>query len=135
MKLKTIFWITAILTLLQVAPLFGALFSEGIKEALIQDAFGVKTLSPDGMLMFETFALVLGCVVLGVFFLIIGATSIKDLHALRRISFLLFVVMGFLALPDLINAINGDPTAPLPVIMLNMIALILLLYGSKRGNV
>ncbi|MFL2628658.1 MAG: hypothetical protein ACJ0OQ_02730, partial [Candidatus Marisimplicoccus sp.] len=120
MKLKTIFWITAILTLLQVVPLFGALFSEGIKEALIQDAFGVSTLSPDGMLMFETFALVLGCVIVGVFFLIIGATSIKDLHALRRISFLLFVVMGFLALPDLINAINGDPTAPLAVIMLNM---------------
>ena len=135
MKLKTIFWITAILTLLQVVPLFGALFSEGIKEALIQDAFGVSTLSPDGMLMFETFALVLGCIIIGVFFLIIGATSIKDLHALRRISFLLFVVMGFLALPDLINAINGDPTAPLAVIMLNMIALILLLYGSKRGNV
>jgi hypothetical protein len=42
--------------------------------------------------------------------------------------------MGFFALPDLINAFAGKPTAPLPVILLNLAALGLLLYGSKKGT-
>ena len=106
-----------------------------VKAALILDAFGVETLSPDGDLMFDTFALVLGCVAMGIFFMMVGITSIEDLAALKRLSFLLFVVMGFFALPDLINAFAGKPTAPLPVILLNLAALGLLLYGSKKGTV
>ena len=135
MKLKTIFWIAAVLTALQMLPLIGAMISPDIKAALVLDAFGVETLSPDGNLLFDTFVLVVGCIVTGIFFMIIGMTSIKDLAALKRLSFLLFVVMGFLALPDLINAFAGKPTAPLPVILLNLAALGLLLYGSKKGTV
>ena len=134
MKLKTIFWIAAVLMLLQVLPLLGAMISPDVKAALILDAFGVETLSTDGDLMFDTFALVLGCVALGIFFMMVGITSIEDLAALKRLSFLLFVVMGFFALPDLINAFAGKPTAPLPVILLNLAALGLLLYGSKKGT-
>ncbi len=134
MKLKTIFWIAAVLMLLQLLPLLGAMISPDVKAALILDAFGVETLSPDGELMFDTFALVLGCVALGIFFMMVGITSIEDLAALKRLSFLLFVVMGFFALPDLINAFAGKPTAPLPVILLNLAALGLLLYGSKKGT-
>ena len=135
MKLKTIFWIAAVLMLLQLLPLLGAMISPDVKATLILDAFGVETLSTDGDLMFDTFALVLGCVALGIFFLMVGITSIEDLAALKRLSFLLFVVMGFFALPDLINAFAGKPTAPLPVILLNLAALGLLLYGSKKGTV
>jgi hypothetical protein len=40
--------------------------------------------------------------------------------------------MGFFALPDLVNAFSGKPTAPLPVIVLNLVALALLYYGSKK---
>ena len=134
MKLKTIFWIAAVLMLLQLLPLLGAMISPDVKAALILDAFGVDTLSTDGDLMFDTFALVLGCVALGIFFMMVGITSIEDLAALKRLSFLLFVVMGFFALPDLINAFAGKPTAPLPVILLNLAALGLLLYGSKKGT-
>ena len=134
MKLKTIFWIAAVLMLLQLLPLLGAMISPDVKATLILDAFGVETLSTDGDLMFDTFALVLGCVALGIFFLMVGITSIEDLAALKRLSFLLFVVMGFFALPDLINAFAGKPTAPLPVILLNLAALGLLLYGSKKGT-
>ena len=134
MKLKTIFWIAAVLMLLQLLPLLGAMISPDVKAALILDAFGVETLSSDGDLMFDTFALVLGCVALGIFFMMVGITSIEDLAALKRLSFLLFVVMGFFALPDLINAFAGKPTAPLPVILLNLAALGLLLYGSKKGT-
>tara|TARA_Y100000385_G_C12959247_1_gene579010 strand:+ start:469 stop:876 length:408 start_codon:yes stop_codon:yes gene_type:complete len=135
MKLKTIFWIAAVLTALQMLPLIGAMFSPDIKAALVLDAFGVESLSPDASLLFDTFILVVGCIVMGIFFMIIGITSIEDLAALKRLSFLLFVVMGFFALPDLINAFAGKPTAPLPVIILNMAALGLLLYGSKKGTV
>ncbi len=120
--------------LLQLLPLFGAMISADFKTALILDAFGIETLSSDGDLMFDTFALVLGCVGLGIFFMIVGVTSIEDLAALKRLSLLLFVVMGFFALPDLINAFVGKPTAPLPVILLNLAALGLLLYGSKKGT-
>jgi len=135
MKLKTIFWIAAALTALQMLPLIGAMFSPDIKAALVLDAFGVESLSPDASLLFDTFILVVGCIVMGIFFMIIGITSIEDLAALKRLSFLLFVVMGFFALPDLINAFAGKPTAPLPVIILNMAALGLLYYGSKKGTV
>lgn len=135
MKLKTIFWIAAVLTALQMLPLIGAMFSPDIKAALVLDAFGVESLSPDASLLFDTFILVVGCIVMGIFFMIIGITSIEDLAALKRLSFLLFVVMGFFALPDLINAFAGKPTAPLPVIILNMAALGLLLYGSKKGTI
>ena len=134
MKLKTIFWLAAVLMLLQLLPLFGAMISEDVKTMLIVDAFGYETLSEDAMTIFDTFALVLGCVGLGFFFLLVGATSILDLEALKRLSFLFFVVMGFFALPDLVNAFSGKPTAPLPVIVLNLVALGLLYYGSKKGT-
>ena len=71
MKLKTIFWIAAVLMLLQLLPLLGAMISPDVKAALILDAFGVETLSPDGDLMFDTFALVLGCVAMGIFFMMV----------------------------------------------------------------
>ena len=134
MKLKTIFWLSAVLMLLQLLPLFGAMISEDVKTMLIVDAFGYETLSEDAMTIFDTFALVLGCVGLGFFFLMVGATSILDLDALKRLSFLFFVVMGFFALPDLVNAFSGKPTAPLPVIILNLVALGLLYSGSKKGT-
>ena len=135
MKLKTIFWLSAVLMLLQLLPLFGAMISEDVKTMLIVDAFGYETLPDDAMTIFDTFALVLGCVGLGFFFLMVVATSILDLDALKRLSFLFFVVMGFFALPDLVNAFSGKPTAPLPVIILNLVALGLLYYGSKKGTV
>lgn len=134
MKLKTIFWLSAVLMLLQLLPLFGAMISEDVKTMLIVDAFGYETLSEDAMTIFDTFALVLGCVGLGFFFLMVGATSILDLDALKRLSFLFFVVMGFFALPDLVNVFSGKLTAPLPVIILNLVALGLLYYGSKKGT-
>ena len=134
MKLKTIFWLSAVLMLLQLLPLFGAMISEDVKTMLIVDAFGYETLSEDAITIFDTFASVLGCVGLGFFFLMVGATSILDLEALKRLSFLFFVVMGFFALPDLVNAFSGKPTAPLLVIILNLVALGLLYYGSKKGT-
>lgn len=134
MKIKTIFWLCASLILIQGTPLFLSLFSAEFKMMLIADAFGANP-SADAVIMFETFALVVGLLVLGIIFIIIGATSFTDLDTLKRISFLLFVLSGFFALPDLIGFIKGDPTAPLPVIILGLVTLGLFYYGSKKGTV
>jgi predicted membrane channel-forming protein YqfA (hemolysin III family) len=134
MKIKTIFWLCASLIFIQGIPLFLSLFSAEFKMMLIADALGANP-SADAVIMFETFALVVGLLVLGIIFIIIGATSFTDLETLKRVSFLLFVLSGFFALPDLIGFIKGDPTAPLPVIILGLVTLGLFYYGSKKGTV
>ena len=134
MRIKTIFFIVSILLLFQVAPLILSLFSDDIKAMLLLETFGSEV-SNDGVLMFETFAFVLSSVIIGIICLILGSLSIRDLSALRRLSFLLFVIMGFLALPDLIFGISGKPTAPIPVIIANLLTMGILLYGAKRGNI
>ena len=134
MRIKTIFWLCATLIFIQGLPLFLSLFLPEFKMMLIADAFGADP-SADAVTMFETFALVVGLLVLGIIFVIIGATSFTDLVTLKRVSFLLFVLSGFFALPDLIGFINGDPTAPFPVIIIGLATIGLFFYGSKRGTV
>ena len=130
MRIKTIFIVVSILLLFQVAPLILSLFSVDIKTMLLADTFGAEV-SNDGVLMFETFSFVLSSVIIGIICLILGSLSIRNLSALRRLSFLLFVVMGFLALPDLIFGISGKPTAPIPVIIANLLTMGMLFYGAK----
>ena len=134
MRIKTIFIIVSFLLLFQVAPLILSLFSVNIKTNLLIETFG-KDVSNDAVLMFETFAFVLSSIIVGIICLILGSLSIRNLSALRRISFLLFVIMGFLALPDLIFGILGKPTAPIPVIIANLLTMGILFYGAKRGNI
>ena len=88
MKIKTIFWLCASLIFIQGIPLFLSLFSAEFKMMLIADAFGANP-SADAVIMFETFALVVVLLVLGIIFIIIGATSFTDLDTLKRVSFLL----------------------------------------------
>jgi hypothetical protein len=85
--------------------------------------------------MFEQFALVLGLLILGVISFIYGALSFNDINILKRISFLLFALTGFFALPDLINVFTGQPTAPLPVILMGLVTLGLFYFGSKKGTI
>ena len=133
MKIKTIFKISIALLFLQLVPLLISCFSPEFKLALITESFG-KTPSQDAVKMFELFSLVVGLMGIGICFLMYGVLPFSDLIVLRRLSFLFFMLMGFFALPDLIGAIKGNPTAPLPVIILNLIMIVLLLYGSKRGT-
>ena len=99
---------------------------------LINDAFGSNP-SADAITIFETFALVVGLIALGMIFIIIGSTSFNDLETLKRVSFLFFVLAGFFSLPDLISVLKGDPTAPLPVIILGLVTMGLFFYGSRKG--
>ncbi|MDA9072132.1 hypothetical protein N9J85_00410 [bacterium] len=91
--------------------------------------------SPDALIMFDQFALVLGLTILGIISLIYGALSFSDIRVLQRISFLLYAVTGFFALPELINVFTGQPSAPLPVIIMGVTSVGLFYYGSKKGTI
>jgi len=132
MKIRIIFWIAAVSTFLQALPLYLSMFSREFKLILIGDVFG-ESPSADAVAMFDQFALVVGLLALFFSFICIGATKFRGLVELRRISFLLFVFSGFFALPDLISVSQGNPTAPLPVIILGLANMILLYYGHKKG--
>ena len=134
MNIKNIFRVCSALIFIQGIPLFLSVFSHEFKIMLITDAFGSNP-SADAITMFETFALVVGLMVLGIVFVVIGATSFRDLDTLKRVSFLFFVLAGFFSLPDLIGFVKGDPTAPLPVILLGLVTMGLFYFGSKKGTV
>ena len=134
MKIKTIFKINILLIFLQGLPLFISWFSPEFKSMLLVDAFGDNP-SSDAVLMFDQFALVLGLVVIGIITAIYGSLSFDNLEVLKRLSLLYFAIAGFFALPDLISATRGEPTAPLPVIVLGLISVGLFYFGSKRGTI
>ena len=83
--------------------------------------------------MFDQFALVVGSLALGFSFIYIHSTKFKGLVELRRISLLLFCVLSFFALLDLISVSQGNPRVPLPVIILGLSNMVLLYFGHKKG--
>ncbi len=134
MKIKTIFKINIVIIFLQALPLYISLFSIDFKMNLMGDFLGSDP-SPDALIMFDQFALVLGLTILGIISLIYGALSFSDIRVLQRISFLLYAVTGFFALPELINVFTGQPSAPLPVIIMGVTSVGLFYYGSKKGTI
>ncbi len=134
MNIKTSIKIATALMLLQLSPLIISLFSPEFMQVLIVDAFG-DTPSNDAVLMFETFALVVSLLGIGICFAMYGSLSFNEENVLKRLCFLFFVIMGFFGLPDLIGFIKGDPTAPLPVIAMNLVAIAVLFYGAKKSTV
>ena len=134
MKIKTIFKINMAIITLQVLPLVISLFSPEFKIMLMTDAFGEEP-SKDAIVMFEQFALVLGLTIIGIIIFLYGSLSFNDETTLKRLSLLFFALAGFFALPDLINVLSGQPTAPLPVIILGLISMGLFYYGSKKGTI
>ena len=134
MNIKTIFKINMVVISFQVLPLIISLFSPEFKMMLISDAFD-ENVSEDTIVMFEQFALVLGLTVIGIITVIYGTLSFNDLDTLKRLSLLFFALAGFFALPDLINIFTGQPTAPIPVIILGLISMGLFYYGSQKGTI
>lgn len=134
MNIKTIFKINMVVMSFQVLPLIISLFSPEFKMMLISDAFD-ENVSEDTIVMFDQFALVLGLTVIGIITVIYGTLSFNDLDTLKRLSLLFFALAGFFALPDLINVFTGQPTAPIPVIILGLISIGLFYYGSQKGTI
>ena len=83
MKIKTIFWICISLIFLQGLPLFLSIISPEFKLTLVSDAFGSNP-SEDAIIIFNTFALVVGLLVIGIIFLIIGTMSFTEINTLKR---------------------------------------------------
>ena len=123
-----------VILFLQVLPLLISLFSPEFKIMLMSDAFEGE-LAQDTVIMFEQFALVLGLIIIGMITFIYGALAFNDLDTLKRLSFLFFAITGFFALPDLINVFTGQPSAPLPVIIMGLVFLGLFYYVCKKGTI
>ena len=135
MKMKTIFTTVAVITFLQLLPLLLSLINPDFKAMLMLDIFGDSP-SADALKFFDNFAMVLGTLILGLIFLLIGSMSFKDEAILRRLCFLYSVVWGFFCIPDLVSFITNDGmAAPLPVVIMGIFSYGLLLYGSKKGTV
>lgn len=123
-----------VILFLQVLPLLISLFSPEFKIMLTSDAFEGE-LAQDTVIMFEQFALVLGLIIIGMITFIYGALPFNDLDTLKRLSFLFFAITGFFALPDLINVFTGQPSAPLPVIIMGLVFLGLFYYVCKKVTI
>ena len=135
MNLKQIFTVAAVLTFLQALPIYIAMVIPEMKDILMEDAFGTEiNYTKELTMMMDSFMLVVGLLYTGIAFAMIGASSISDLTSKKKMSFLFFVIAGFGALPDLIGALKGDPTAPIPVIILNLAVVGLLFYGSQKAT-
>ena len=93
MKIKTIFTTVAVITFLQLLPLLLSLINPDFKAMLMLDIFGDSP-SADALKFFDNFAMVLGTLILGLIFLLIGSMSFKDEAILRRLCFLYSVVWG-----------------------------------------
>ena len=101
----------------------------------MEDAFGSKiNHTKELTMMMDSFMLVVGLLYTGIAFVMIGTRSISDRTAKKRVSFLFFVIAGFAALPDLIAAIKAEPIAPLPLILMNLVVIGLLFYGSQKAS-
>ncbi|MGB1450043.1 MAG: hypothetical protein ACPG8F_09440 [Flavobacteriaceae bacterium] len=133
MNIKLSIKLAIALLLLQILPLIISLFSADFMLMLLTDSFGDNP-SSDAITMFESFALVVGLMGIGLCFLMYGSLSFNNVEVLQKLCFLFFVIMGFFALPDLIGVIKGDPTAPLPIIAMNLATMVILLYGAKKGT-
>ena len=134
MKIKTIFWIAITCIFVQLLPLLATFFSPEFKLMLVSNVLGNEP-SSDTISMFDQFAFVLSFVGLGFISMIFGAFSFDDLESLRKVSFLFFIFSIFWTIPDLLNLILGEPAAPIPIIILGLIQVSLVYYGSKKGVV
>ena len=133
MKLKNIFIISGILTLLmQIFPIILASLIPSVKEFFIIDGFGESMLqNTEGLIVVDTFLSVMGFMGAAIVVPIFGALRIKDLNAKRIIS--PFGIMLFLvAMPDYIGIVSDEPHAPIFIMILNVLVYALLFYGWEK---
>ena len=61
---------------------------------------------------------------------------LADVILIIDVVVIFVIVFGFVSATDLVSALQGSNlTAPLPVILLGLVSLSLLYYGSKKGTV
>ena len=136
MKLKNIFIISGILTLLmQIFPIILASLIPSVKEFFIIDGFGERMLqNTEGLIVVDTFLSVMGFMGAAIVVPIFGALRIKDLNAKKELSLLFGIMLFLVAMPDYIGIVSDEPHAPIFIMILNVLVYALLFYGWKKGT-
>ena len=136
MKLKNIFIISGILTLLmQIFPIILASLIPSVKEFFIIDGFGESMLqNTEGLIVVDTFLSVMGFMGAAIVVPIFGASRIKDLNAKKELSLLFGIMLFLVAMPDYIGFVSDEPHAPIFIMILNVLVYALLFYGWKKGT-
>ena len=136
MKLKNIFIISGILTLLmQIFPIILASLIPSVKEFFIIDGFGESMLqNTEGLIVVDTFLSVMGFMGAAIAVPIFGALRIKDLNAKKELSLLFGIMLFLVAMPDYIGIVSDEPHAPIFIMILNVLVYALLFYGWKKGT-
>ena len=136
MKLKNIFIISGILTLLmQIFPIVLAYLIPSVKEFFIIDGFGESMLqNTEGLIVVDTFLSVMGFMGAAIVVPIFGALRIEDLDAKKELSLLFGIMLLLVAMPDYIGVILDEPHAPIFIMILNFLVYAILFYGWKKGT-
>ena len=132
MRIKDIFWIVISILFVRVFLISTIIYSSAIKASRVNEVYGFENLSIESLLFLDKLILLSLCVCLAVICLILRSISITNLDYLRNLSFHLFVIMSFLALPELIDLILGKPFI-LAVLFSNVIISGMLFCAYKRG--
>ncbi|MEJ6794971.1 MAG: hypothetical protein QNK68_08165 [Flavobacteriales bacterium] len=132
MRIKDIFWIVISILFVRVFIISTIIYSSAIKASMVNEVYGFENISIESLLFLDKFILLTFCVFLAVICLILRSIPITNLDYLKNLSFHLFVLMGFLALPDVIDLILGKPFLPI-VLFLNVIIPGMLFCAYKRG--
>ena len=90
----------------------------------------------DAFLILKTFMSVFGYFGLGVFVLIMGINTIKDLETAQKMCLYSGIFMFFFSLPDIVHIVTGTlPHQPIIAILINLSVTGLLLFGWEKGTV
>ena len=133
-KIKTLMLISGIADVLQMMPLFLALFSPEIKTFFMEDGIQGSSQNPMAVEVFNIFFLVFAFLGLAFIVATFVARTFENLEALQKSSLLLAIYHLAWALPDFINITMGKPHAPLPIMLLSLIPVVSLFYAWKNGE-
>jgi hypothetical protein len=111
------------------------LLSPNIQSWIANDIYALDYFSETSNDLLNSLSLTLICTNIGAILFIVGISSMTDLDLLKRMCFLLFIMISFFALPQFIDMVLGNPTSPLVLLMLNFMSPCLLFYGYKKGIV
>lgn len=136
MKIKYVNWITGIVVLLQTLASWTVFISPDVATQMAAQMMGKEISGDDAFLILKTFMSVFGYFGLGVFFLIMGINTIKDLETAQKLCLYLGIFMFFFSLPDIVHMVTGTlPHQPIIAILFNLSIVGLLLFGWKKGTV
>jgi len=131
-KFKTLFIVASIIDLLAVVPLILVSFNpEMMEEMVFSQMPGINDVGKEAItlihLVFATIAVSM-LVALGI------AINITVKESAQTAALILFIIHLGWVLPDWLFLITGEIHPPIPVMLLNLIAVLSLGYAWKKGQ-